>query len=422
MSHRTATSLTLVLTCTILQHTALQRASGADPDTPTAGSIAERYREAAERIVSATLAGNDAYDKLEHLCVHVGHRLSGSAALEEAIDWALDTMRTDGQKNVHREKVMVPHWVRGNESAAMVSPRYVPFHMLGLGGSVATPAGGITAPVIVVSDEDGLNAVADLVEGKIVLFNKVMPPYDPTHGAGYGATVKYRSQGARLAAEKGAVAALIRSVTANSLRTPHTGAMRYGDAKKKIPTAAISVEDAELLSRLQKRGITPVVSLRMNAKTLPDAMSGNAIGELRGTVAGAHELLKLAHQIPRPRGAEAGLAVLSLLGDERTVCLEERCGGRRLCRSRLEGFGDLLPAHSNEVRKTEARTRLVLRPRRQVHLRLDVLNPAIPGRAALAVTQPSMKKLQMVRSHCHRRKPIRQWKVGGLAVAEKGLG
>ena len=283
MSHRTATSLTLVLTCTILQHAALQRASGADPDTPTAGSIAERYREAAERIVSATLAGNDAYDKLEHLCVHVGHRLSGSAALEEAIDWALDTMRTDGQKNVHREKVMVPHWVRGNESAAMVSPRYVPFHMLGLGGSVATPAGGITAPVIVVSDEDGLNAVADLVEGKIVLFNKVMPPYDPTHGAGYGATVKYRSQGARLAAEKGAVAALIRSVTANSLRTPHTGAMRYGDAKKKIPTAAISVEDAELLSRLQKRGITPVVSLRMNAKTLPDAMSGNAIGELRGT-------------------------------------------------------------------------------------------------------------------------------------------
>ncbi len=279
MFHRTATVFTLIFACTTPSGAFVSVARGEDPAN---GPLAQQYREAAERIVTSTLEGNDAYNKLEHLCVSIGHRLSGSASLEKAIDWAVAAMKKDGQQNAHREKVMVPHWVRGLESAAMVSPRYVPFHMLGLGGSVGTPAGGITAPVIVVSDEDELNAVAHQVPGKIVLFNKIMPPYDPERGAGYGATVRYRTQGARLAAQKGAVASLIRSVTASSLRTPHTGAMRYGDAERRIPHAAISVEDAELLARLQARGVTPVVNLRMNAETLPDAVSGNAVAELRG--------------------------------------------------------------------------------------------------------------------------------------------
>ena len=148
---------------------------------------------------------------------------------------------------------------------------------LGLGGSVGTPTDGVTAPVLVVADEDGLKKVADQVRGKIVLFNKVMPPYDTERGAAYGPTVKYRVHGARLAAELGAVAALVRSVTATSLQTPHTGAMRYGDAKVKIPTAAITIEDAELLARLQERGTRTVVNLKMEAKTLPDAESANAV-------------------------------------------------------------------------------------------------------------------------------------------------
>ncbi len=293
MSHPTAAVLTLILACTAPSGAFVSVARG---DDTAGGTITLQYREAARRIVTATLEGNDAYNKLEHLCVNIGHRLSGSAGLEKAIDWAVAAMKKDGQQNAHRERVMVPHWVRGLESAAMVSPRYVPFHMLGLGGSVSTPAGGITAPVIVVSDEDELDAVADQVPGKIVLFNKVMPPYDPERGTGYGATVRYRTQGARLAAQKGAVASLIRSVTANSLRTPHTGAMRYGDAQRKIPHAAISVEDAELLARLQARGVTPVVNLRMSAKTLPDAVSGNAIAELRGREL-PHEIIVIGGHI-----------------------------------------------------------------------------------------------------------------------------
>ena len=191
-----------------------------------ASSIADMYRNAAERIVQASLASNDGYTKLEELCDGIGHRLSGSPQLEQAIQWAAEAMRADGQENVRIEKVMVPHWVRGDESLTMIQPRRAPIAMLGLGGSVGTPPEGITAAVVVVKDEDELEALGEGARGKIVLFNNPMPKYDPEHGSGYGTTVRFRTGGARLASEKGAVACLVRSVTAHSLRSPHTGAMR----------------------------------------------------------------------------------------------------------------------------------------------------------------------------------------------------
>jgi len=254
----------------------------ASPES-NAGAIRSEYQATASRIIASVMAGNDAYAKMEALCLGVGNRLSGSENLNRATAWAADAMKSDGGENVHLEKVMVPRWVRGDESATMIEPRRLKLGMLGLGGSVATPPNGITAPVIVVEDEDALDAAGDAVRGKIVLFNKAMPPYDPEHGAGYGATVKYRTQGARLAAAKGAVAALVRSVTHNSLYTPHTGAMHYGDAVKKIPTAAITVEDAETIAGMTRRDTTVVVNLQMNARTLPDVPSANVIGELRGS-------------------------------------------------------------------------------------------------------------------------------------------
>ncbi len=248
-------------------------------------SVADRYRERADRIIAAALAGNDAFAKLEHLTLRIGHRLSGSPQLDQAIDWAVAAMKKDGQENVRREPVMVPHWVRGKESATLIEPRKSTMQMLGLGGSVGTPPEGITAPVVVVADSDGLDALGDGAAGKIVLFNKVMPPYDPVRGSRYGETVKYRHIGAALAAERGAVACLVRSVTARSLRSPHTGAMSYRDAKVKIPAAALSVEDAELIVRLAAAGEKVVVNLKMEAQTLPDAESANVIGELRGSTA-----------------------------------------------------------------------------------------------------------------------------------------
>ncbi len=257
--------------------------NGSGTDRPAFESIASSYHAVAEQIISHTLAGNDAYNKLEQLCLGIGHRLSGSPQLEQAIDWAVETLKSDGHENVRREKVMVPHWVRGQESALMIKPRVEPLRMLGLGGSVGTPQGGITAQVVVVDDEEALHALGDRVRGKIVLFNKAMPPYDPQHGSGYGSAVKYRVHGARFAAANGAAACLVRSVTAASLRSPHTGGMSYGDAKRKIPAAAVSIEDAELIVRLNRRGVPVTVKLEMQAKTLADVESANVIAELRGS-------------------------------------------------------------------------------------------------------------------------------------------
>ncbi len=251
--------------------------------SPEAPSIADAYRNVAERIIQATLAQNDGYTKLEELCDGIGHRLSGSPQLDQAIRWAADALRADGQENVRIEKVMVPHWVRGRESLTMIQPRRAPIAMLGLGGSVGTPPEGITATVVVVKDEDELEALGEEARGKIVLFNNPMRTYDRERGSGYGTTVRFRTGGARLASEKGAVACLVRSVTAHSLRSPHTGAMRYGDAKVKIPAAAVSTEDAAMFARLQARGVPVFVTLKMEAQTLDPAPSGNVIGELRGS-------------------------------------------------------------------------------------------------------------------------------------------
>jgi hypothetical protein len=252
------------------------------PAEPAAPSIADAYRAQADKIIGAALAGNDVYRKLEDLCLLIGHRLSGSPQLERAIDWAIEALKKDGQENVHREKVMVPHWVRGAESATILEPRSATLTMLGLGGSIGTPPEGITAPVVVVADEEGLDKIGDEAKGKIVLFDNLMPPYDPEKGSGYGKAVKYRGKGASLAAKKGAVACLIRSVTARSLRSPHTGAMHYEDDVPRIPAAAITIEDTELIARLFARGLPVVVNLKMEAKSLDEAPSANVLAELRG--------------------------------------------------------------------------------------------------------------------------------------------
>jgi carboxypeptidase Q len=186
----------------------------------------------------------------------------------------LAEMKGDGLDGVRAEPVMVPHWVRGSESAELVLPYVRRLPMLGLGGSIATPPGGITADVLVVSSFDELKARAAEAKGKIVLFDVAFETY--------GQTVAYRTNGAVEAARAGAVASLIRSVTPYSLQTPHTGAMQYDSAVARIPHAAITVEDATLLHRLQLRGERVRVKLQMQASTQPDAPSRNVMAELRG--------------------------------------------------------------------------------------------------------------------------------------------
>ncbi len=235
---------------------------------------ADTYRPTANRLIDAALKDSAAWNKIAELTDTFGNRLSGSDALERTIDWTLARMRTEGLENVRGEPAMVPHWVRGAESAELISPRRKPLAMLGLGGSVATPPNGITAPVLVVSTFDELTRRASEAKGKIVLFDA---PF-----TSYGETVVYRAIGASAAAKVGAVAMLLRSVASYSINTPHTGALRYDSATAKIPAAAITVEDAMLLHRMQDRGQAIAVTLRMSAQMLPDAPSRNVVGEIRG--------------------------------------------------------------------------------------------------------------------------------------------
>jgi carboxypeptidase Q len=256
-------------------------------------SVVAPYRATADKIIAAARASRRAHAELAELTDTVGHRLSGSPELDRAIVWAQRTMKAAGLE-VHTEKVMVPHWVRGAEDAAIVSPVERPLAILGLGGSIATPKGGLTAPVVIVHDWKELEAKRDRIPGAIVVYDAAMPAWTDAHGSGYGDVVPYRSRGAIAAAKYGAIAVLVRSVTAHSLHTPHTGSMHYDEAVPKIPAAAITVEDAELLARLAAKG--PVsVHLHLDAQTLPDVESANTIGELRGkdlpdevVVLGAH--------------------------------------------------------------------------------------------------------------------------------------
>jgi carboxypeptidase Q len=237
--------------------------------------VADRYREVANKIIDAAMADSTgAWNRLADFVDYSGPRLAGSANLERGIGWVLAQMKQDGLANVRGEPAMVPHWVRGRESITMRLPREADVPMLGLGGSVGTLAGGLTAELLVVSSFDELAKRGADAKGKIVLFDV---PF-----TNYGETVQYRSNGAIAAAKLGAVASLIRAVGPWGLRTPHTGVMRYDSTVTRIPAAAIPLEDATMFHRMQARGTKIVLSISMEAQTLPDAPSSNPMGELTG--------------------------------------------------------------------------------------------------------------------------------------------
>lgn len=265
---------TAVLSSLALAPSAAPAFAQAVPTTGSDTSVAAEYRAVADSLIHAATGDSSAYTRLGNLVDGFGHRLSGSASLEAAIDWILAQMKADGLENVRGERAMVPHWVRGEESVDLVKPRRARLHMLGLGGSIATPKRGITAPVLVVSGFDELTRRAAEARGKIVLFDAPFTTYRET--------VRYRVEGASAAAKAGAVASLVRSVAPFSIRSPHTGMMRYDSTGRRIPSAALSVEDAMMLHRFQDRGQPIVVTLQMAARTLPDVPSRNAIAEVVG--------------------------------------------------------------------------------------------------------------------------------------------
>ncbi|MGO9256999.1 MAG: M20/M25/M40 family metallo-hydrolase [Bryobacteraceae bacterium] len=238
-------------------------------------NLADRYRPVADKLIDAALADNEGYQRLTYLCYRIGGRLSGSPALEKAIAWSVEQMNAAGLSNVKVITAKVPHWVRGAESARMITPLDKPLHMLGLGMSIGTPPGGITAEVVAVSGFDELAGLGrEKIQGKIVVYNEEY--------RGYGPTRLYRSSGPSRAAAFGAVAALVRSATPLAMQIPHTGEMSYDESQPKIPAAAISPEDAMMLARLAASGVPVKVRLEMSAHMEPDADSGDVIGEIPG--------------------------------------------------------------------------------------------------------------------------------------------
>lgn len=236
-----------------------------------------QYKPIVDKIIDTVVYGDEqnvTYEELAKFVDTFGARPSGSKSLEDSIDYMFDMLRGQGLDFVHTENASVINWQRGHEEAWMVEPRLKRMDILGLGNSVATPPGGITAPVLVVGCFEELEENSSKAKGKIVVFNQEFVTY--------GKTLKYRVQGASAAAKAGAVAALVRSLTPMSINSPHTGYMLYDENATMIPTASITVEDAELLARLQERGTEPVVKLVMGAKSLPPAVSRNTIAEIRG--------------------------------------------------------------------------------------------------------------------------------------------
>jgi hypothetical protein len=185
-------------------------------------------------------------------------------------------MKAEGLEGVRLQAVRVPRWVRGRERARVVSPVERELPILGLGLSVATPEGGLSAPVVVVRGFEELEALGrGKVEGRIVAF---APDWE-----GYGRTVRFRSSGASAAAKLGAVAALVRSATGRSIASPHTGALSYEPDALRVSAAAITVEDAEWLRRMVSAGETVTVSLSMEVRLEGEVDSANVIGEIRGS-------------------------------------------------------------------------------------------------------------------------------------------
>jgi len=234
----------------------------------------EQYREPARRLIAEETKDAFAWRRLAALTDTFGSRLTGTPQLDRAIAWAIAEMNRDGLEHVHTEKVMVPRWVRGTESAEIVEPAQQPIVMVGLGNSVGTPAGGIQAEVVVLHSFEELDAMAPQIRGRIVFFNV---PF-----TAYGETVRFRTLGPSRASRLGAVAMLIRSVGPAGLRLPHTGALTYASDVPAIPAAAITTEDADRLQRMADRGNRIVVRLKMEAHADPDVESANVVGEIRG--------------------------------------------------------------------------------------------------------------------------------------------
>lgn len=254
------------------------------------------------RIYDYYLTESKCYTNLENLATKIGGRLSGSANAEKAVYWAKKALYEAGADTVYLQPCMVPHWERGKKEICRMESKILKLKkelsIITLGSSMATPVNGISAQVIAVSSFDELDDLGEKnIKGKIVFYDVRFDDRKISQGAAYGESVKYRTSGASRAATYGAVASVVRSMTSLRNDSPHTGNMKYDTAvsKVKIPTFALSYKSADDLSEALKKDQQLSLFLKNDAKTFPDALSYNVIGEIRGTekpneyiIAGGH--------------------------------------------------------------------------------------------------------------------------------------
>src|ERR1700712_1718825 len=244
-----------------------------------------------ERLRDAALSDPYALTELRHLTDNIGPRLAGSLQAQHAVEWVADEMRALGA-TVTIEKTTVPHWVRGDETAELTAwPGMAPkttqkIVLTALGGSVATPKDGISAPVVVVDSFADLKALPkDAVKGKILLFNEHFDKDLAAQGRGdaaYGKAVLYRGAAPSIAASVGAIATLVRSVGGADYRLPHTGMTYYTPGMPKIPAGAVAAGDAEPLRSLTSPGEVQM-HLTLTPETLAPVETANVIADWKGT-------------------------------------------------------------------------------------------------------------------------------------------
>ncbi len=239
----------------------------------------------AARLGAEALAGTESYDIVRSLTLEVGPRSAGSLGDARAVAWATQKLTALGFSNVRAEAVEVPHWERGKNAGAILTPWPQTVALTALGGSVATPTGGLEAEVVGVATLDDLRKLDPArAKGKIVfVWNRMERKPD---GSGYGPAVAVRGVGAAEAVKKGAVGLLIRSVGTDSNRLPHTGAMRQVEGEPTVPAAALSAPDSDLLEAELASGQPVRFRLELETRRFKNAPSANVIGEIPGRDAG----------------------------------------------------------------------------------------------------------------------------------------
>lgn len=242
-----------------------------------------------EKIYKTALLDGESYPWLAHLSNQIGGRLSGSLNAQRAVEWGKEELDALGLDRVWLQPVMVPKWIRGTFEYANIetSPgNTINVPVCALGGSVATPLSGIRAEVIEVQNFDELKALGEeQVKGKIVFYNRPMQADLVNTFSSYSGCVDQRFSGAEEAAKMGAVGVIVRSMNLRLDDYPHTGSMSYGDLplRERIPAAAISTNGAELLSSMLSLNKNLKFYLKQNCKNLPDVLSYNVIGEIKGS-------------------------------------------------------------------------------------------------------------------------------------------